>query len=163
MKEVMQTAWNIARQGQKKHGGKVSEYLSESLKIAWKIAKKLKGVKEVSNEVKLIGSEKQIAWANDIRARVIPMMEAVIDEIRESATATPSRAHFFQKYLDHFETLKSNDSAKFWIETFGYEKMHMGIVNRFDSYVEKMGDVKTPQLVRGTFRAAEKLDAQMIK
>ena len=35
MKKVMVRAWEIAREGQRKFGGKVSEYLSESLKIAW--------------------------------------------------------------------------------------------------------------------------------
>ena|SRR5699024_2996192 len=32
---VMKTAWEIARKGQKRFGGKVSEYLGESLKQAW--------------------------------------------------------------------------------------------------------------------------------
>lgn len=32
---VMTRAWEIAREGQEKFGGKVSEYLSEALKIAW--------------------------------------------------------------------------------------------------------------------------------
>lgn len=34
-KRVMADAWKIAREGQKKFGGKVSEYLSESLKMSW--------------------------------------------------------------------------------------------------------------------------------
>lgn len=32
---VMRTAWNIAREGAAKFGGKPSEYLSESLRLAW--------------------------------------------------------------------------------------------------------------------------------
>lgn len=36
----MVKAWEIARKGQKKFGGKASEYLSEALKIAWAIVKK---------------------------------------------------------------------------------------------------------------------------
>lgn len=35
MKEIMTRAWEIAREGQIKFGGKVSEYISEALKIAW--------------------------------------------------------------------------------------------------------------------------------
>src|SRR5690625_407842 len=35
MKNVMKRAWEIARKGQEKFGGKVSEYLSEALKMAW--------------------------------------------------------------------------------------------------------------------------------
>lgn len=35
-KQVMIRAWEIARIGKAEHGGKVSEYLAESMKIAWK-------------------------------------------------------------------------------------------------------------------------------
>ena len=38
-KMIMKRAWEIAREGQKKFGGKVSEYLSTSLKEAWEEAK----------------------------------------------------------------------------------------------------------------------------
>jgi|SRR5699024_7657064 len=41
-KQVMIRAWEIARAGQLEHGGKVNEYLSESLKIAWEQAKEEK-------------------------------------------------------------------------------------------------------------------------
>lgn len=34
-KQLMVRAWEIARQGQKNFGGKVSEYLSAALKMAW--------------------------------------------------------------------------------------------------------------------------------
>lgn len=34
-KEIMQRAWEIAREGVKKFGGKVKEYLSIALKTAW--------------------------------------------------------------------------------------------------------------------------------
>ena len=36
MKEVMIRAWEIAREGVKKFGGKVKEYIAEALRIAWK-------------------------------------------------------------------------------------------------------------------------------
>lgn len=39
MKNVMTKAWEIAREGQSKFGGKVSEYLSEAMKIAWSFYK----------------------------------------------------------------------------------------------------------------------------
>jgi hypothetical protein len=38
-KEIMSKAWEIAREGQKAFGGKVSEYFAESLKMAWSQAK----------------------------------------------------------------------------------------------------------------------------
>lgn len=37
--EIMKRAWQIAREGQKKFGGKVREYISESMKMAWAEAK----------------------------------------------------------------------------------------------------------------------------
>lgn len=40
MENIMKQAWEIAREGQEKFGGKVSEYFAESLKIAWSLAKK---------------------------------------------------------------------------------------------------------------------------
>ncbi|MBO0961430.1 hypothetical protein J1P26_17125 [Neobacillus sp. MM2021_6] len=36
---VMKKAWEIAREGQKKFGGKVKEYFSQALKMAWSIVK----------------------------------------------------------------------------------------------------------------------------
>src|SRR5690625_2296264 len=41
MKEIMVRAWEIAREGQKKFGGKVSEYISGSLKIAWEESRRV--------------------------------------------------------------------------------------------------------------------------
>lgn len=40
MRKVMVKAWEIARKGQSKFGGKVSEYLSAALKMAWALVKK---------------------------------------------------------------------------------------------------------------------------
>ncbi|ETK25823.1 hypothetical protein ERIC1_2c00110 [Paenibacillus larvae subsp. larvae DSM 25719] len=39
MKNVMKKAWEIAKEGVKKFGGKVTEYFAEALRMAWKIAK----------------------------------------------------------------------------------------------------------------------------
>lgn len=38
-KEIMVNAWTIAKEGQKAFGGKVREYFSEALKMAWAQAK----------------------------------------------------------------------------------------------------------------------------
>lgn len=45
MKVIMGNAWKIARAGQKKFGGKVSEYFVEALKISWALYKKEKARK----------------------------------------------------------------------------------------------------------------------
>lgn len=42
---IMRNAWIIARKGQRKFGGKVSEYFAEALKISWKLYKTQKARK----------------------------------------------------------------------------------------------------------------------
>lgn len=77
-KEVMITAWEIARTAVVKYGGKVVEYLSESLKMAWA---KIKG------GAKMKGSEKQVAWAENIKAEVIRH----IDKFNDLSNSLPSK------------------------------------------------------------------------
>lgn len=43
-KEIMKRAWEIAKKGQEKFGGKAIEYIAEALKIAWKEAKQPKEI-----------------------------------------------------------------------------------------------------------------------
>lgn len=40
MRNVMKKAWKIAREGQRKFGGKVKEYFAEALRMAWAVVKK---------------------------------------------------------------------------------------------------------------------------
>lgn len=54
----MTRAWEIAREGQKQFGGKVSEYLSEALKMAWVEAKAPKTVEFQTTS----GSRKHKSW-----------------------------------------------------------------------------------------------------
>jgi hypothetical protein len=39
MKSIMQVAWNIAKKGAKKFGGKATDYIAESMKMAWAMYK----------------------------------------------------------------------------------------------------------------------------
>lgn len=50
MKKVMVRAWEIAREGAKKFGGKAIEYIAEALKLAWK---EVKGLFDKVKDVKL--------------------------------------------------------------------------------------------------------------
>jgi len=50
MKNVMTRAWEIAKQGQKKFGGKVKEFFAIALKMAWKEIKKMAKVIKNINE-----------------------------------------------------------------------------------------------------------------
>lgn len=52
MRNVMKMAWEIARKAVDRMGGKVTEYLSESLKIAWAYAKEVKSDNQMKNRIK---------------------------------------------------------------------------------------------------------------
>lgn len=51
MKQIMKRAWEIAKDGVKKFGGKVREYFAESLKLAWV---------QIANERGAIGNAPQV-------------------------------------------------------------------------------------------------------
>lgn len=63
MKKVMIKAWEIARNGQEKFGGKVSEYFAEALKMAWALIKK--GVNKMANDLKVIAREIEEAFMEE--------------------------------------------------------------------------------------------------
>lgn len=48
MKQVMKRAWELAKEGAKKFGGKVREYFASSLSIAWKEQKQMNVIELVS-------------------------------------------------------------------------------------------------------------------
>jgi len=62
MKKVMTVAWKLARKGQKNFGGKVSEYLSQALKMAWQIVGPVKRVSKKATIVTSAGSRKHKSW-----------------------------------------------------------------------------------------------------
>ena len=62
LKNVMRRAWEIARKGQENYGGKVSEYLSKALKIAWAEIKTNKEVTITTTS----GSRRHKSWVAEI-------------------------------------------------------------------------------------------------
>lgn len=75
----MSRAWRIARQGAKKFGGSVKEYFAVSLKMAWAEVKAEEENAEKEEEIalpELTGTEKQIAWASDIRIELLGYVKA---------------------------------------------------------------------------------------
>lgn len=72
MKQIMARAWELARQGVTKFGGKVREYFAVSLSIAWKESKTV--------TIQLKGTEKQVKWAMDI----INCIEAVKPQMKDA-------------------------------------------------------------------------------
>lgn len=73
-KQIMKRAWEIANQAVKKFGGKAREYFSISLRMAWaevKTASTVVSGIDVTKLPTLQGTEKQVAWAEDIRKNYI--------------------------------------------------------------------------------------------
>lgn len=95
MKEVMKNAWEIARKGAAKFGGNAKEYIAEALKLAWEWHRRRASIEANAVALKnryraytidavlpqLIGSEKQIKWANDIRDAFITNVKHQIEGI----------------------------------------------------------------------------------
>ena len=129
MRNIMKRAWEIARKGQEKFGGKVSEYLSESLKIAWaEVAQ--------DNKPKFVGSEKQVKWANDIYPKVVNMVDELIAEVEEYAERkSEATQNAFNRYVELVNEMKQETKAGFWIDRFGYAKTHNDVAYWVNQYV----------------------------
>lgn len=100
-KNVMVKAWEIAKEAVVKFGGKVKEYFAESLKIAWATLKTETGA---VGKTQLIGSEKQVKWANDIIAKIEAaqprMKQACIAIVNEKPMQTERGKQIQQESLD---------------------------------------------------------------
>lgn len=82
MKKVMVRAWEIAREGAKKFGGKAIDYLAEALRMAW--AEFKMAVANERGSVKLVGTEKQVKWANDIRDKYMKAFDEMYELFKDS-------------------------------------------------------------------------------
>lgn len=76
-------------------------------KIAAKAKEKNAGLPE------LVGSEKQIAWAEKIRANSKKDLDALKNLFEKHAAENPEMA---TKFLQIVESTLNNDQAKFWID-----------------------------------------------
>ena len=80
-KQVMVKAWEIAKKAAARHGHKASEYIGESMKIAWALVKKeseASGIAECEQE----DSFEMEARVNAERKRVKDLMKSYQDDIR---------------------------------------------------------------------------------
>ena len=132
MRNVMTKAWEIARKGVEKFGGKAIEYISEALRIAWALVKK-----GGNKMVEMKGSEKQIKWANDVYPKAIEVIGEVLEDMEEWANKKRGRSMAFPAYVKFFEEMKNIDDAGFWIENFGYSELYHDFVDGFNRYVNK--------------------------
>lgn len=112
MKQVMSKAWEIAREGVKKFGGKVKEYFAEALRMAWSI------VKGQVEKVQLVGSPKQIAWAEDLRNGV----KVVYELLKENNLIDydEDEKEDFEIADKVIQEILNSNSAKFYIDKFSY-------------------------------------------
>lgn len=88
--------------------------------------------------VELKGSEKQIVWAEKIRAEVYTQVMAAIEEV-----------DFTEKQLKKVETIKSdmeNDSASYWIENFQLNG-EKGLRKLFDYLSESIAGRRIAQAI----------------
>jgi hypothetical protein len=159
MKKVMVRAWEIAREGVQKFGGKVKEYFAVALKLAWKEFKAV-----VGNEfgfVALNGTEKQVKWAENIRKEAVEKIERVIKENEEWGNAKRGRAKAYARAVEIFEEMKNNGSAVFWIEQFGRINTYTEFTFAFERYIEKVeGNNTIVQKLHQFATTATKLDLE---
>lgn len=165
-KQVMIRAWEIAREGVKKFGGKVIEYFAMALKLAWKEAKRIAA--DQTGSIKLMGTDKQIKWAEDIRNDVIEKIEKVADELEvylaDVLRRKPRKAQAMETYKKMIDQLKNETEAGMWIELFGYNrKLYIDVVSGFRRYLQLKGEEKLIQILHKDFNVAEKLDFENLK
>ena len=138
-KQIMKRAWEIAKEGQKKFGGKVSEYIAIALKLAWKEVKEGK-----MEKAQLKGTPKQVAWAEVIRDRVLNHIE---EQFQKGAAWFEERGKRNEKYLagleegrKQFDAMKkelcSIEDAAYWIDDWKFfyktrEKVETGVWRHF--------------------------------
>lgn len=113
-KKAMQKAWEIYKKG----GVRTLEAWSQALRKAWAI---VKGI--IQELPQLIGTEKQVAWAEKIRANVLNKINEeltrrrnAVQKRRENGESTPEEK--VKKYIGEIETIlahvtKQNKAAWF--------------------------------------------------
>lgn len=86
MKNVMKMAWEIAREGQKKFGGMVKEYLAEALRMVWAIVKGGKaelvikaGSRKWPSSVKVVGGQEVSPVEEDYNEKVFKLANGIYE------------------------------------------------------------------------------------
>ena len=119
-KQIMKRAWEIAREGQKKFGGKVREYIAIALKLAWK------EVKSAMEKAQLKGTPKQVAWAEAIRENVVTYIETCFEkglewyEAREAKNEriAQTKKEGIEQFKEIQNMLYSQSDAEYWIDNW---------------------------------------------
>lgn len=124
VKKIMQNAWTIAKAAAKETGERASKFFAESLKMAWAEEKSLpKTLKELTLP-ELVGTEKQIKWAEKIRKSALISLSAVERKLlsfiehgqKINTEAAKKNLAVLQDCQKGIIKAASNNQAKFWIE-----------------------------------------------
>lgn len=144
MKQVMKRAWELAKKGVKNFGGKVREYLSSSLVIAWEEIKNMKTVTAtfVKNDievfVKHLGNFKVECTANGITT--IARAEFVRNTYCYSFENNSDFIKQFNVSLPSKEVLIASDTAKIFRDLSqkeSEERVDLEIKKAHAVYIEK--------------------------
>ncbi|MDF1510616.1 hypothetical protein PZE06_21000 [Robertmurraya sp. DFI.2.37] len=109
MKKVMTRAWEIAREGAQKFGGKIKEYFAQALVMAWKELKEM-----ASNKIMIIADQ-------DRMVQVIKgVMNGKVFRSKEFTTSQKDKFMSEYNYLIH----QGLNAVEFYkivegVETFG--------------------------------------------
>lgn len=114
MRNVMIRAWEIAREGAEKFGGKAVEYIAAALKMAWAEIKK--GANKMLNVIKERAKEFEAEFANEGKmAKHWAMQKAKVEYIdlvkamREINEATGKETVKIDKIIERLETATLKD------------------------------------------------------
>lgn len=113
MKKVMVRAWEIAREGAKKFGGKVIEYLAEALRMAWAEVKMI--AKDEKGSIQLKGTEKQVKWAKAIREQYMKAFDEFYVMFQESKYGKKVE-NIEEAKKDIYEAVFNQTDSKYYIE-----------------------------------------------
>jgi hypothetical protein len=115
LSKVMKRAWEIKKQDAK-------NIFAICLKMAWEEIKK--GVVKM---VELIGSEKQVAWATEIRNDNIKTLEREIEDLKSREVngtgSFPELVAKLEKALNELKNDTTHIYASWWIEHKGLARV----------------------------------------
>jgi hypothetical protein len=114
----MTRAWEIAREGAKKFGGKVKEYFQQALVIAWAEIKKgvakVKTVSEMYKEAKAFSKENFDGYVATMKAKGVKVNCITAD----SAEMVAPNGLAVKAYVETSSARKENDVVTFYSTIF---------------------------------------------
>jgi predicted amidohydrolase YtcJ len=154
--KIMKKAWEIAREGQKKFGGKVKEYFAQALRIAWAIAKgAMKEMKKytINESGKLVGMD-YATYQN--------MSEKEKTELKSSFRYVGEGQWFAKDVEKHELVLSSNLMEMIERRIEDKERAFKVVARRIDSIALPELKEKAMELLRNTVENWEKNEQQRI-